>query len=220
MKKLWIISVCILLLCCCTLSVSASSAETASFEGEREVVYVMDSSMLSNYLEGGRAALDLYIRANKPEWLVVQYESEQRTLYLKMSFSFESEEDYAEKLSQLTQFVPAAFYSPGPPESFTENVSAEQLLNFCRESIENGMLENIYTLDEIINFHSGTMRINENTYTVGRRININVEPLDVAAEYISISTVIGDTHRYDRVIQIHIPADQLDAGKEENSECG
>lgn len=110
----------------------------AVFQGERSITYAVDISMLSNYFNGGRSALDVYMRASKPNWLRVAYQTEAKNLLITLSFPFDSKEDYSEKIFQMSGREAVIFYTDSSPISYAENIVSIELLNFLKAAIRGG----------------------------------------------------------------------------------
>ncbi len=117
-----------------TFAVGAAEAQS-EFSGSRSVEFTFESSNLDNYANGGRAAVDLYLRKFSPDWLTYNLRASGRNVVLSYDFSFTSFEDYYQKLGVLAGYMPDVFYKPGEDMILIEEFDATRLLEGLQQQL-------------------------------------------------------------------------------------
>lgn len=138
MKKARILSVILTLLLVLSLlpAPGAQAAEAEeTFEGSRTVEFTLQSSDLDNYANGGRPAVDLYLRKDAPRWLESSLDAKGYEVKLTYHFTFESYNDYTQKLAVLLTYQPGILYIPG--QVLVEEFPASQLLGSIQSKLGN-----------------------------------------------------------------------------------
>lgn len=190
-------------------ALASDSGDGQMFQGERTVTYVVDQSMLSNYFNGGRAALDVYIRAAKPEWLKVTYRVEEKSLFITLTFTFDTRKDYEEKLVQLSGREVTIVYSDKISVAYEDNILSVELLNFLKTIMNEEDVLDVYSSYDLFQYHSGMFRLNGIEYEALNRLSIADERIDIMASSISITTIIDGTFHYKRTVQMEVPTENL-----------
>lgn len=190
-------------------------AEKPCFTGTRTVVLSADKSDMENFIEGGRAAFDLTLRATSPEWLEYQIATEGLDLVLTLSFSFESEEDYAEKCRQLLTYKPTLIYSEDNGITLIESNSARDFLNYLQAVLnsETGRYEK--KLNEIFFIVDNEITVNSQRYTGDERLSVYANNVSlIKFDYVEITSEQSDNCLFERKITVRT-ADISKSDKEE-----
>jgi len=112
-----------------------AAKEAADFAGNRTVEFTFQSSDLDNYANGGRPAMDLYLRRDAPQWLTYTLEAQGYEVALTYSFDFESYNDYTQKLAVLLTYQPGILYVPG--QVLVEEFDSAALLGSIQSALGN-----------------------------------------------------------------------------------
>lgn len=118
-----------------------ATKDPVSFAGNRTVEFTFNSSDLENYANGGRAAVDLYLRKHAPQWLSYTLGATGYQVQLTYSFDFSSYNDYVQKLASLLTYHPGILYAPGEELVLVEEFEANLLLGSLQAGLgESGNL--------------------------------------------------------------------------------
>lgn len=197
-KRFWLLYVMLLFLCGMTVYADAEKNEFP-FAGERSITFTAEQSEISNYFNGGRAALDMYIRATKPEWLSYRTDTEKNCFSVSFSFAFESFDEYKERLEELCKGDVVILYSPDDVE-YMENIEEINLMSLLEDEFAEDTL-NVYQLGELFADVSGKMILNGQVYEYGNQLMINSERLPVKLDKLEICTQVSSQFSYDRTIR-------------------
>lgn len=110
-----------------------AAKEAQDFEGGRTVEFTFDGSDVENYANGGRSAVDLYLRRFAPQWLTYSLRGQGRNVVLTYFFEFDSYADYTGKLAALLTYQPGILYVPG--QVLVEEFAAAQLLGSLQQGL-------------------------------------------------------------------------------------
>ncbi len=183
-----------------------AASEIDGFSGSRYVKYAADKSDLDNFIDGGRAAFDLVLRSNAPEWLSYELSADDRDVSLILSFEFDSFDHYNSQLSELLTFSPNLVYSAEEDLMLLESYSASELLNFLQSLLIAKDCLKEKQLGEFFRIITNEITINANTYTFDQdRISIKPQSETVVKfEALEISTVGKKSGAYSRTITVQI----------------
>lgn len=203
----------VLLLFCLLLprAAFAEEAEDPPFSGSRTLTYEIDTGLLPNYLSGGRTALDTYLRAYQPDWLTVTLESRDRMLDMTLSFSFETMQDYKDKLQELSLRIPVLLYTGGERVTYGENLTAPDLLSFLRTPMMQNNSLGEMDFAELFRYQSGSFQLNGQDYEATSPLCIDREPATMTASGVSIQTTVRQGGVYDRTVLVTVPQDALNS---------
>ena len=142
-------------------SFAGAAKEEGAFAGTRTVIFHTDPSDLENYFEGGRAGLDLRLRANSPDFLEYRLHAlpHQRVVELVLSFSFSGFDEYRQRLKFLLGSEPSLLYSASPKPVLLEGDSVRGWLDFLQESGDAAAIP----LDEIFSVSANRIEVNGRT---------------------------------------------------------
>lgn len=127
---------------CFVNTVSAKAADT-SFKGTRVLEFESDPSDMDNYVNGGRAAFDLMLRKNAPDWLKYTVSTSERMIVTSISFEFGSFDEMTERLGVLLTASPSVVYSNDDEFMYSEGFLSAELLNFALLPLSYGTGEGI-----------------------------------------------------------------------------
>ena len=152
-----------------TFAVGAAKAQS-EFSGSRSIEFAFESSNLDNYANGGRAAVDLYLRKFSPDWLTYSLRASGRNVVLSYDFSFTSFEDYYQKLGVLAGYMPDVFYKPGEDLILIEEFDATRLLEGLQQHLGESQ-----ELSRWAKVTKDSFTLCGNTYDVAGS-NVNIRP--------------------------------------------
>ena len=155
-KKIIITIICmLLLLTSCTI---VKSAEETSFSGSRNLIVQIDESDINSYVSGGREGFEYALRKTKPTWLEYHFKTEDKTITFTMKFTFESYEQYIEKLTILLGYEPAILAEDNM-KNFVEGFHAIELINLEKQDIILFSNVSISTQIENVSSYSRTIQV-------------------------------------------------------------
>lgn len=195
------------LLCLIVLiSLRPHAEETADppFSGQRTIVYEIDSGLLPNYLVGGRTALEGYLRVYQPEWLSVSFTAGERTTSMTLDFTFETMQDYREKLQALSLRSPVLLYTGGDNVTYCENLTASDLLNFLRSPMKRNGALGTFDFARLFRPAGGSFQLNGQTYEATSPQCINRTPVTMKASQIVIQTTARADGVYERSVLVTV----------------
>lgn len=113
----------------------SGTAKDWGFQGQRSITFRADVSDIDNFINGGRPGFDLTLRRQLPQWAEYAVRSHDRDLHIKVSFLFDSYEDYLEKLSVLLGTRAVVIHDSGKG-ILLEAFHPVQLLGFLEGSLD------------------------------------------------------------------------------------
>lgn len=200
MKKRFIVIVFLMLIF--IASGRSVAKEEHEFSGTRSVVCRISQSDLDNFLSGGRASLEMLLSQNRNEWLQYRLISRERDLYITLTFSFESYQDYEEKLSVLLREQPITTYGK-ENLSYMENFEPVELLEFLNCAAEENNLTAEENISKFWRIESDTANINGAEYSGTTALNIS-DKRGIAYERIDIDTQIDQEGAWLRIIECRV----------------
>lgn len=206
-KLIVIIIICLILAVNLLSSASfqVSAAEEKTFTGTRLVEYSVDKSDIDNFIDGGKAAFDLILRANTPEWVEYQISSKGRDMWLCLQFDFESYEDYSIKLSELLTYSPSVVYSTDNQLLLLESHSAIELLNYFQGVLFSRGCIDEKRLDEMFEIEKNEILVNSAAYQSQERISIRPENDSIIKfDSLDILTTNSEDGSFARKITVNI----------------
>ena len=174
-KFLAICIICMILINTFVPGISAKKSY-ASFSGNRSITYVVDYSDLINFIDGGRYTLDLILRTSAPDWLKYEMSSNDRDVFLKLEFDFNSFSEYNSRAEELVGYPINSFVSIEKDLFLIENFKSKSLLNFLKVMLRQADLFIEKDIEEFFNIFSNEMTINGQKY-------------ETSSEYFCISSI-------------------------------
>lgn len=204
-KRLMSAVLAVFLLMCFLPQISVKARGNDTFSGKRIVEFTFDSSDLDNYANGGRAAVDLYLRKSAPEWLLYTLRGSGRNVVLTYTVEFSSFEDYEQKIGILMAAQPNILYHADENLILVENVDAVQLLNSLQLALGESQ-----DLLKRARLTKDMLTINGESYDfTGTQVNICPEyKSDIPFQMLNIKTAQTDGV-LTRTIEISINADYV-----------
>ena len=188
-----------------SISFKVSAAEKKNFIGTRLVEYSVDKSDIDNFIDGGKAAFDLILRANTPQWVEYQISSKGRDMRLCLQFDFESYEDYSTKLSELLTYSPSMVCSTDNQLLLLESHSAIELLNYFQGILFSRGCINEKRFDEMFEIEKNEISINSADYQSQERISIRPENDSIIKfDSLDIRTTSNEDGSFARKITVNI----------------
>ena len=219
-KKIIITIICmLLLLTSCTI---VKSAEETSFSGSRNLIVQIDESDINSYVSGGREGFEYALRKTKPTWLEYDFKTEDKTITFTIKFTFESYEQYIEKLTVLLGYEPAILAEDNMG-NFVEGFHAIELINFIKNHLESEdmLVEgNVQDYFKVIN---STLQIGDKQYETTESIDTREKQDIILFTNVSIDTHIENASSYSRTIQVTVDRedeDKLDTVKSRMEKIG
>lgn len=182
------------------------------FKGNRSIECIIDQSDLSNFVNGGRSAFEMAIRANKPQWLNYEVSASGRNVLLKLDFDFESFEDYIKKLKELLAYNPVIIYETTGTVTYMENFTSLDLMNFFIDVLSEDGSFREFTREQLFDSGISKIQINDETFEGTDRICIGNTTTQILADSISIDTIGNDDGTYDRTIKVETNTELAGAG--------
>lgn len=167
------------------VNVSAESSGGSDIKGTRSVTFISDISNMNNYIDGGRAAFDLSLRKNAPEWLDYSLKADGRNVVTSVSFDFVSYGELSERLGVLVCGSPSVIYSNDDGETYVEGFSSEELLNFALLPISGGATSvvDIFKLsDNSVSLNGNVHGSSGNTMSVFNGDKITVDSIEIVTD--------------------------------------
>lgn len=179
--------------------------EEKGFAGTRTVCFRADKSDVDNFVDGGKEAFDLMIRANTPQWLECKMSSDSGNQELCLRFEFESYEDYITKITELLTHSPAVVYSDSEQLYLIESHSAMELLNYFQGLLAARGCIDEKTLDSIFELEKNEITINEVDYQSQERISIRPKKtFAIRFDSLDIQTTSNMDGSFERKIAVRI----------------
>lgn len=196
----------IILILAAGIAGKASAKERADFSGVRTTTCRISQSDLDNYVSGGRTSLEMLLSRNQQEWLSYGVTSQERDLFISLSFSFESYEDYEEKISILMKAVPVTTYGK-EGQAYIENFSPEELFEFINYSMKEYELVDETDFTEFLEVYSDNIELNGETYS-GTDIHPQAYAKKISFDSIDIDTEKDENGSWIRTIRVEVPDEQ------------
>lgn len=200
------LSLCMALSLSVTVFAASDKSENADgFSGIRHIVFIADSSDLTNFVNGGRPTLDIALRSNIPDWLDYEIKSEDRDVKLTFNFKFASLADYRQKTKELLTYSPAIVYSADGGEiTYLEGFSALHLLNSVQAVLSGADCTTDRTLSDIFKTTENEITVNSKRYSSATEM-LSVLPEDSGAamfSFLDIRTTANNDGTYRRTITV------------------
>ena len=188
-----------------SLCLPVQAAQAEDFAGTRSVVFTTDWSDLENFVNGGRAAFDLVLRSNLPEWLTYDIRTHNRDFYFTLSFDFTSYDDYHQKMAALLGHSPSVLYETDEGLLLIENDACSDILNFLEPRLTEGGYLPERELRDIFRLKHNRITINGNVYDTESNICILPEDaLPISVDHLSIFTKTNKDASFTRTITARI----------------
>ena len=198
----------IILILATTITGKANAKETPDFSGKRITTCRISYSDLDNYVSGGRTTLEMLLSRNEEEWLSYGITSQERDLYISLSFSFESYVDYEEKISILMKAAPVTTYGK-EGRAYIENFSPKELFEFLNYSMKEYELVDETDFTDFLEIYSDNIELNGETYS-GTDILPQSDAKEIFFDSIDIDTEKDENGSWTRTIQVDVPDGQSD----------
>lgn len=198
----------IILILATTITGKANAKETPDFSGKRITTCRISYSDLDNYVSGGRTTLEMLLSRNEEEWLSYGITSQERDLYISLSFSFESYVDYEEKISILMKAAPVTTYGK-EGRAYIENFSPKKLFEFLNYSMKEYELVDETDFTDFLEIYSDNIELNGETYS-GTDILPQSDAKEIFFDSIDIDTEKDENGSWTRTIQVDVPDGQSD----------
>lgn len=198
----------LILILAASITGRVSAMEQADFTGVRTTICRISQSDLDNYVSGGRTSLEMLLSRNQQEWLSYGITSQERELLISLSFSFESYEDYEEKISILMKAVPVTTYGK-EGQAYIENFSPEELFEFLNYSMKEYEMVDETDFIDFLEVHSDNIELNGETYS-GTDIRPQANAREIFFDSIDVDTEKDENGSWTRTIQMGVSDEQSD----------
>lgn len=185
------------------LPVTAASSDGSNIKGTRSVTFTSDISNMNNYINGGRAAFDLSLRKNAPEWLNYSLKADGRNVVTSVSFDFASYSELTERLGVLICSSPSVVYSNDDGEMYVEGFSSTELLNFAVLPISGGAAEVV----DVFKTSDNTLSLNGKTHGSDGSMMSVFDEDRLAVDSLRIDTELDDG-QFKRTVRVYIKNDE------------
>lgn len=198
----------IILILVASITGKAVAKEQADFSGVRTTTCRISQSDLDNYVSGGRTSLEMLLSRNQQEWMSYGVTSQERDLFISLSFSFESYEDYEEKISILMKAVSVTTYGK-EGQAYIENFSPEELFQFLNYSMKEYELVDETDFTDFLEVYSDNIELNGETYS-GTDILPQTSAKKISFDSIDLDTEKDENGSWTRTIQVGVSDEQSD----------
>ncbi|OUP84202.1 hypothetical protein B5F07_08685 [Lachnoclostridium sp. An169] len=178
---------------------NASETVPKEFSGTRTTICRIAQSDLDNFVSGGRASLEMVLVQNQQEWFTCMTKSQGRNLYLVLTFSFESYDDYEEKVTYLLGQDPVTTYR-SEDQPYMENFSPEELFNYLELAMEQKYMTEEDGLTEFMRVQADTVELNGTEYTGSRALNTG-KAENISFENVHVITYLEENGDWTRKIE-------------------
>ena len=175
----------------CSAATVFAEASAVAFKGTRVLELESDPSDMDNYINGGRAAFDLMLRKNAPEWLKFSVSTRDRKVLTSISFEFGSYEELTERLGVLLTVSPSVVYSNDGEFMYAEGFLSAELLNFALLPLSYGSKDGT----EVFRTAENKLILGDNEYTSGGDMMSAFEGDRILADAFDMHTeVVNDVY--------------------------
>ena len=164
MNRINKIIICLLTIFLIIATINIVKAENTAFVGSRDITIEIDESDINSYISGGREAFEYVIRKYKPDWLVYDLKTQNKTVTFTMNFDFSTYDEYVERLTKVLGYKPSIIYENSQKISLVEGFKAIELTNFIKNGLET---ENMLFEGNIQNFFivkSSNLQLQDSKY--------------------------------------------------------